>query len=105
MTYDLPGTAFERRVWDAMGQLPPGTTMEYGQFAASLGLPKGQRAVGAAIGKNPLAILYPCHRLVAKGGDLHRYRWGLQRKRWLLALEGVSTDLSVQRELPLGSDS
>ena len=50
---------------------------------------QAQRAVGAAIGKNPIALLLPCHRLVAKGGGLHRYRWGVERKRWLLAKEGT----------------
>ena len=103
--YDLAGTAFERSVWEAMAKLPPGTTTEYGQFAASLGMPKAQRAVGAAIGKNPLAVLYPCHRLVAKGGQLHRYRWGLQRKRWLLAREGVQQAAGDQGELPLSDGS
>ena len=102
---DLAGTAFERRVWEALATIPPGTTTEYAQFAAMLGLPKAQRAVGAAVGKNPLAVLYPCHRLVAKGGDLHRYRWGLQRKRWLLALEGVPQELPLQAHLPLTTAS
>ena len=88
---DVAGTPFEQRVWAAMRRIPRGTVTEYGLFARSLGLPKASRAVGAAIGKNPLAILYPCHRLVAQGGTLHRYRWGLERKRQLLAMERLGS--------------
>lgn len=98
---DLAGTPFQLKVWAAMAELPHGTMMEYGKFAAGLGYPHAPRAVGSAIGKNPLAILYPCHRLVAKGGGLHRYRWGLERKRWLLALEGVPDTTGEQGKLPL----
>ena len=98
---DLAGTPFECQVWAGMTQVPRGQTMEYGRFAAQLGHPQASRAVGSAIGKNPLAILYPCHRLVAKGGGLHRYRWGLTRKRWLLTLEGVSETTGEQGWLPL----
>ena len=85
----LAGTLFEQRVWAAMTDIPVGQTCEYGRFAAALGMPNGQRAIGAAVGKNPLALLYPCHRVVARGGGLHRYRWGLDRKRWLLEREGA----------------
>lgn len=98
---DLAGTPFEQRVWARMAELPRGATMEYGQFAAWLGHPQASRAIGAAIGKNPLALLYPCHRLVAKGGGLHRYRWGHERKRALLALEGVPDPTGRQGQLPL----
>lgn len=101
---DLAGTEFERRVWAAMSGLRCGTTTAYGQFANSLGLPTAHRAVGTAVGKNPLAVLYPCHRLVAKGGHLHRYRWGLERKRWLLAREGVGTSAGPQGILPLADE-
>ena len=97
--FDLAGTAFERRVWAAMGEIPRGTTVEYGQFAAGLGMPQAPRAVGAAIGKNPIAVLFPCHRLVAKGGALHRYRWGLERKRRLLELEGHQQPVTSGEQL------
>jgi AraC family transcriptional regulator of adaptative response/methylated-DNA-[protein]-cysteine methyltransferase len=100
---DLAGTPFQQRVWDAMARIPRGTTVEYGQFAAELGLRKAARAVGAAIGQNPIALLYPCHRLVAKGGELHRYRWGVDRKQWLLRHEGAPLQADGQRELPLHS--
>ncbi len=86
---DLCGTSFEQSVWAAMREIPRGATLEYGQFAAGLGRPDAHRAVGAAVGKNPLAVLYPCHRLVARGGHLHRYRWGAERKQQLLAMEGA----------------
>ena len=99
---DVAGTAFEQTVWAAMRAIPRGTTREYGEFAASLGFPRAARAVGAAIGRNPVAVLNPCHRLVARGGGLHRYHWGLARKQWLLALEGAdSLPRQAQGELPL----
>ena len=101
LPFDLAGTPFERNVWAAMAEVPPGTTIEYGQFATRLGLPRASRAVGAAVGKNPLAVLYPCHRLVAQGGALHCYRWGLERKRWLLASEGAAQLPDAQAKLPL----
>ena len=106
---DLAGTAFEQTVWTAMRAIPRGTTREYGEFAASLGLPNAARAVGTAIGKNPIAVLNPCHRLVARGGALHRYHWGVERKRWLLALEGADLPgppmLQSQGKLPLEDGS
>ena len=103
---DVAGTAFEQAVWTAMRAIPRGATREYGEFAASLGLRNAARAVGAAIGKNPIAVLNPCHRLVARGGGLHRYHWGAERKQWLLALEGAAQPgplaMPSQGELPLG---
>lgn len=83
------GSAFQQQVWAALRQIPPGHMLSYGQLAARLGHPSGARAVGSANASNPIAIVVPCHRLVANNGDLRGYAWGLERKRWLLAHEGA----------------
>jgi len=84
---DLEGTEFQRRVWKAVSGIPYGQTRTYAQIAGSIGSPKASRAVGAANGANPVAILVPCHRVVASGGGLGGYGGGLDMKRRLLALE------------------
>jgi AraC family transcriptional regulator of adaptative response/methylated-DNA-[protein]-cysteine methyltransferase len=84
---DIRGTAFQRRVWQALRDIPPGATLGYGALAGALGLPKGARAVAAACAANPLAVAVPCHRVVGGTGALTGYRWGLARKRALLARE------------------
>jgi methylated-DNA-[protein]-cysteine S-methyltransferase len=83
------GTAFQRKVWTALPNIPAGTTMSYGALAAQLDVPKAMRAVGHANGANPLSVVLPCHRLIGAGGSLVKYGGGLERKRWLLAHEGV----------------
>jgi methylated-DNA-[protein]-cysteine S-methyltransferase len=85
----VAGTPFQRMVWMALAQIPPGTTMTYGALAAKLGMPKALRAVGHANGSNPLSVVVPCHRLIGADGSLVKYGGGLKRKRWLLAHEGV----------------
>ena len=80
-----PGTPFQQRVWQALGQIPYGTTRAYGALARELGT--GPRAVGLANGRNPLSIVIPCHRLVGGKGALTGYAGGLERKRWLLEHE------------------
>lgn len=85
----LGGTPFQRQVWTALGRIPPGATMSYGALAASLGAPKAMRAVGHANGANPISVVIPCHRLIGADGSLVKYGGGLERKRWLLAHEGV----------------
>jgi len=91
--FDLPlapvGTAFQRRVWRALEQIPYGRTRTYGQVASELGAPRAMRAVGAANGRNPISIVIPCHRLVGSDGSLTGYGGGLARKQWLLELEGA----------------
>jgi methylated-DNA-[protein]-cysteine S-methyltransferase len=82
------GTPFQQRVWRAIAQVPAGETTSYGEIARRLGCPKAVRAVGAAIGRNPLIVVVPCHRIVGAGGALTGYAGGLERKRALLALEG-----------------
>ncbi|AQZ66325.1 Methylated-DNA--protein-cysteine methyltransferase [[Actinomadura] parvosata subsp. kistnae] len=92
--FDLPlrprGSTFQERVWTELAGLPYGTTTSYGALAARIGAPADRiRAVGAAVGANPLLVLLPCHRVVAADGALTGYAAGLERKRALLTLEGV----------------
>ena len=84
---DVKATAFQRRVWEALQQIPRGSTRSYSDLARSIGLPNGQRAVARACATNPAAILIPCHRVVREDGSLGGYRWGIQRKQALLATE------------------
>jgi methylated-DNA-[protein]-cysteine S-methyltransferase len=81
------GTSFQRAVWSALRRIPPGTTVSYGQLAARIGRPHASRAVGAANGSNPIAIIVPCHRVIGSDGHLTGYGGGIERKRWLLAHE------------------
>lgn len=84
------GTAFQRAVWDRLRRIPFGVTTTYGTIARDLGLPPGaSRAVGAAVGRNPLSVVVPCHRVVGSTGALTGYAGGIERKTWLLEHEGV----------------
>ena len=78
------GTDFQRRVWALLSGIPAGETRTYGQLAAQLGTPTASRAVGGAIGRNPLSIVVPCHRVIGASGALTGYAGGVERKRWLL---------------------
>lgn len=80
------GTEFQKRVWALLREIPYGETVSYGQLAARLGCPSA-RAVGAAVGRNPISLLIPCHRVLGADGSLTGYAGGLERKRRLLALE------------------
>ena len=82
-----PGTEFQRRVWAALAAIPYGTTTTYGDLARQLGSPNGSRAVGLANGRNPIAIIIPCHRVIGADGSLTGYGGGLPRKAVLLDLE------------------
>ena len=84
---DVRATAFQWKVWRTLGAIPPGETRTYGAIAASLGQPTAARAVGRACATNPVALVVPCHRAVGGDGKLTGYRWGVERKRQLLALE------------------
>ncbi len=84
---DIRGTAFQAQVWRALQKIPPGRTSTYSEIAAALGRPKAVRAVAQACASNKLAVLVPCHRVIRGNGDLAGYRWGLERKRALLARE------------------
>ena len=85
---DVRATAFQQRVWRALQQIPRGETRSYSQLARELGRPTAARAVGAAIGSNPVAIAIPCHRVIGQDGSIAGYHWGVERKRKLLAAEG-----------------
>ncbi len=85
------GTEFQKSVWAALRSIPVGETRSYGQLAAAIGSPKAVRAAGLANGQNPIAVIVPCHRVIGANGTLTGYAGGLERKRWLLAHEGVST--------------
>jgi AraC family transcriptional regulator of adaptative response/methylated-DNA-[protein]-cysteine methyltransferase len=86
---DVRMTAFQQRVWNALLAIPRGTLTTYGELAAGIGSPKAAIAVGQALGKNPLALLVPCHRVVGHDGSLTGWRWGKQRKQRLLEIEGA----------------
>jgi methylated-DNA-[protein]-cysteine S-methyltransferase len=81
------GTPFQREVWKALCGIPYGTTISYGELARRVGNPSASRAVGAANGRNPIAVIVPCHRVIGANGTLTGYGGGLDRKRALLALE------------------
>ena len=91
--FDLPlaprGTAFQRRVWNALTAIPYGSTTSYGEIARRIGAPDAVRAVGAANGRNPLPIVVPCHRVIGADGSLTGFGGGLPAKRFLLGLEGA----------------
>jgi AraC family transcriptional regulator of adaptative response/methylated-DNA-[protein]-cysteine methyltransferase len=87
---DIMGTAFQRRVWTALREVPPGSTVSYGEIAARIGEPQAARAVAQACASNELAIVVPCHRVVRSDGRLGGYRWGSERKRQLLEREAES---------------
>lgn len=90
-TFDLPlapkGTAFQQRVWKALQDIPYGELRTYQEIALAVDNPKGCQAVGGANGKNPIAILIPCHRVIGKDGSMTGYFGGLEKKEWLLELE------------------
>jgi len=84
---DLQGSDFQRAVWRALLRIAPGTTCSYGEIARGLGVPSASRAVGAAVGRNPVSIIVPCHRVVGSSGALTGYAGGLDRKASLLRIE------------------
>lgn len=84
---DLRATAFQRRVWQALQAIPYGSTRTYSQVAAAIGQPTAARATARACATNPVALVVPCHRVVREDGSLSGYRWGIERKEALLALE------------------
>jgi AraC family transcriptional regulator of adaptative response/methylated-DNA-[protein]-cysteine methyltransferase len=87
----LIGTDFEVRVWEKLLDIPMGAVTTYSDLAASAGSPKAARAVGAAVGKNPICFVIPCHRVIGKSGALTGYPWGITRKRAMLGWEAGMT--------------
>ena len=90
LSYRLYGTEFQVAVWEALFSVPAGSTSTYGALARRVGHPDAARAVGAAVGQNPIAIVAPCHRIVGANGSLTGFGGGLPRKKWLLAHEAAS---------------
>jgi methylated-DNA-[protein]-cysteine S-methyltransferase len=93
----IAGEEFQRRVWDLIDRIPYGQTTTYGEMAQELGNPAQAREVGAAVGRNPLSIVVPCHRVVGKDGKLTGYAGGLERKRFLLELEGAGERVEAEQ--------
>ena len=89
LALDAHGTEFQRRVWKALVEVPPGKTVSYTDIARRIGAPKSVRAVAQACGANSIAVAIPCHRVVRSDGGLSGYRWGVGRKRLLLEREGL----------------
>jgi AraC family transcriptional regulator of adaptative response/methylated-DNA-[protein]-cysteine methyltransferase len=85
----LIGTDFEVRVWETLLRIPMGRAVTYSGIAAKIGATKAARAVGAAVGKNPVSFVVPCHRVLGKSGDVTGYYWGLTRKRAMLGWEAA----------------
>ncbi|MEI6701782.1 MAG: methylated-DNA--[protein]-cysteine S-methyltransferase [Actinomycetota bacterium] len=98
--FDLPlapsGTDFQREVWSSLEEIPYGTTTTYGALAEKIGRPRAVRALGLAVGRNPLSVIVPCHRVLGAGGSLTGYAGGLDRKRWLLNLEQPEIDWATR---------
>lgn len=89
VTTDGGGTPFQQQVWAALRSIPPGETRSYGELAGMLGRPSAARAVGMANSRNPIAVVVPCHRVIGADQTLTGYAGGIERKRWLLAHEGI----------------
>jgi methylated-DNA-[protein]-cysteine S-methyltransferase len=94
----MEGTEFQQRVWRELTRIPFGETRSYGQLAKRLNNPNGSRAVGLANGRNPIAVIVPCHRVIGADGSLTGFGGGLDRKEWLLTHEGQP----VTREMAFG---
>ncbi|UEM03803.1 methylated-DNA--[protein]-cysteine S-methyltransferase [Skermanella rosea] len=85
----LRGTNFQIKVWEALLRIPAGRFVSYQDLARAVGRPEAPRAVGAAVGRNPISLIIPCHRVILKSGVVHNYRWGVRRKKALLAYEAA----------------
>ncbi|HET7697351.1 MAG TPA: methylated-DNA--[protein]-cysteine S-methyltransferase [Vicinamibacterales bacterium] len=86
---ELNGTSFQKQVWQALRRIPAGTSISYAELARRIGSVTAVRAVGAANGANPVAVIVPCHRVIGSDGSLTGYGGGLERKQWLLQHEGL----------------
>lgn len=93
----VAGGEFQQRVWELIDRIPYGQTTTYGEMAHELGDPALAREVGAAVARNPLSIIVPCHRVVGKDGKLTGYAGGLERKRFLLELEGAGERVEAEQ--------
>jgi AraC family transcriptional regulator of adaptative response/methylated-DNA-[protein]-cysteine methyltransferase len=102
---DVRASAFRRRVWDALAAIPRGATRSYAEVARAIGRPAAARAVAGACAANPVAVAIPCHRAIESGGGLGGYRWGVARKRALLAREADPGPGSRKIVLPISNVS
>ncbi len=94
---DIRATAFQRRVWEALQKIPRGETRSYSAVAKKIGMPNATRAVARACATNPVAVAIPCHRVIREDGELGGYRWGIQRKEQLLAMEKAARSLQQEK--------
>jgi methylated-DNA-[protein]-cysteine S-methyltransferase len=94
----MVGTDFQRSAWDELTRIPFGATISYAEQAVRMGRPGAARAVGAANGRNPIAIIVPCHRVIGANGTLTGYGGGLDRKEWLLGLEACALGVATRRQ-------
>lgn len=94
---DMHGTPFAKTAWQALLQIPAGSTQSYGALAKDIGFPKASRAIGRVMGQNPITILVPCHRIIGSQGTLTGYGGGLERKKWLLEHETGSLPLRIAK--------
>lgn len=99
LTLHLKGTDFQAQVWKSLLQIPHGQLKSYAEIAAEIGLPKACRAVGSAIGKNPVSCLIPCHRVVRADGKYGNYHWGTERKRRLIEQERQETEETTKTKI------
>ena len=97
--WTIGGTAFQQQVWNALVNIPVGEATTYARLADQIGRPSAVRAVGLANGANPIALVVPCHRMIGTSGSLTGYGGGIDRKRWLLAHEGVQGDRWSDRRI------
>ena len=88
----MQGTNFQLKVWEALLRIPHGETVTYGDIAQAIRAPRASRAVGAAVGANMISLLIPCHRVILSSGVVHNYRWGAERKKAILAMEGATAN-------------
>lgn len=93
----LQGTPFQQKVWQLLLEIPYGSTLTYGELAVRIARETGvermsAQAIGQAVGRNPIALIIPCHRVVGAGGKLTGYAWGVERKKWLLEMEGKTLE-------------
>ena len=86
---DLRGSSFQKSVWQALLNIKKGDVVSYGEIANDVGKPKASRAVGSAVGENPVSLIVPCHRVVQKSGAIGNFGWGVELKRKILQAEGV----------------
>jgi len=91
----LQGTNFQIKVWEALLRIPAGSVVTYQDIAVRIGMPKASRAVGHAVGQNPIPVIIPCHRVIRKDGEFGDYHWGSARKKALLGWEMVHQGMAV----------